>query len=1151
MKAGSASVRLSATDLSNHLLCRHLTALDLAVATGGRPAPNWHSPDAWVLQQLGLLHETAYMAHLSAQGFSTVNLREVMDECRVLAATADAMKSGVDIIIQGGLEHGRWFGRPDVLRRVEQPSMLGAWSYEPYDCKLSMETKGATIIQLSLYADLLAALQGRCPDSMHVVPPKSGFVSETYRVLDYAAYYRSVKRHLEETIEDPSSSSSTYPEPVEHCDVCRWWAECDGQRRKDDHLSLVAGATSLQRKQLLTWDINTVVSLSSMALPLQYSPERGSKAGYVRVREQARIQVAGRLSGEPRYELLALDEDHGFHGLPEPSPGDLFFDLESDPFAEGGGREYLFGVVAHDQHGHHAYMSRWGMSAGEERQAFEWFVDLAISNLERQPAMHIYHFSGYEPGALKRLMGRHASREDEIDRLLRARVFVDLHARLKRSIRASVEEYGLKTLEPFYGFERKEPLEKARAALRQMQHALELGKTASVDAEVHRTIEAYNADDCYSSLALRDWLERERKTMEQMGHAITRPQVKDGTAPETVSERQQRTAELGARLRQGISEEANERNDSQQALWLLSHLLDWHRRESKAAWWEYYRLAELPDEDLLEERAALAGLESIGRLLVERNIPTDRYSFPKQETQVRVGDKLSAAGANFGEVAAIDTAVRTIDIKKMKKTAELHPRAVFVRDTGPDTDEIADALYRIGLSVAERGIDGPGPYRAARDLLLRRPPRLFPPEVGLVRPGEGSVAAARRLVAVLDHSLLAVQGPPGAGKTFTGAQMICELVKQGKKVGVTAANHKVISNLLKKAAEAAANEGLKGLRCVQKIKKEDKPEHDPPYLTTTLDNEDTLAAFQAGANVLAGTQWLLSRQEYFEALDVLIVDEAGQMALANVVAVAQSAKSVVLLGDPQQLEQPLRGSHPDGAELSALEHFLNGAKTIPPERGLFLGRTWRLHPEVCRFTSEMFYENRLTSRDGLELQKIEGHPWLSASHLWWVPVQHSGNQNAAEEEVEVVADLVKSLLGAGVTWTDDKGAGRPLELRDILIVAPYNAQVFDLRARIPAGAIGTVDKFQGQQAPVVIYSLTTSSPEDAPRGMEFLYSLNRLNVATSRAQTMVIVVGSPRLLEPECRSPRQIQLANALCRYVELAVPLGAASASKAKTAGT
>src|SRR5262249_52372868 len=156
----------------------------------------------------------------------------------------------------------------------------------------------------------------------------------------------------------------------------------------------------------------------------------------------------------------------------------------------------------------------------------------------------------------------------------------------------------------------------------------------------------------------------------------------------------------------------------------------------------------------------------------------------------------------------------------------------------------------------------------------------------------------------------------------------------------------------------------------------------------------------------------------------------------------------VLLGDPQQLEQPLRGSHPEGAELSALEHFLKGAKTIPGDRGLFLEKTWRLHPELCRFTSEVFYESRLFSREGLELQKIEGHPWLSASHLWWVPVVHHGNQNAAEEEVDAVAVLVESLLRPGVTWTDDKGVQRPLRLNDILIVAPYNAQVADLRAKI-------------------------------------------------------------------------------------------------------
>ena len=333
--------------------------------------------------------------------------------------------------------------------------------------------------------------------------------------------------------------------------------------------------------------------------------------------------------------------------------------------------------------------------------------------------------------------------------------------------------------------------------------------------------------------------------------------------------------------------------------------------------------------------------------------------------------------------------------------------------------------------------------------------------------------------------------------------------------------------------KAAKEAGLEGLNCVQKVN--EKQDVAPPGITLTTDNAEPLAALRGGAQVVGGTAWLWSREEYFEAVDVLFVDEAGQMSLANVLAVSQAAKNLVLLGDPQQLEQPLKGSHPDGAAVSALEHLLGGAKTISSDKGLFLEKTWRLHPKLCDFTSEVFYEGRLHPREGLEKQRIEGHPWLGGSGLWFVPVHHEGNQNASAEEVECIAGLVASLVQAGVNWIDDKGRSRPLRLDDVLIVAPYNAQVSDLWKRIPNARVGTVDKFQGQQAPVVIYSLTTSSPEDAPRGMEFLYSLNRLNVATSRAQAVVIVVGSPRLLEPECRSPRQMQLANALCRYAEMA----------------
>jgi uncharacterized protein len=735
-------------------------------------------------------------------------------------------------------------------------------------------------------------------------------------------------------------------------------------------------------------------------------------------------------------------------------------------------------------------------------------------------------------------MGRYATREDEIDRMLRAGLFVDVHTILKRSVRAGVEQYSLKTMEPFHHFERRVPLDQARTAMRQMEHGLELGQESGVDELVRQTIAGYNADDCLSTLSLRNWLEHERSLLIAEGISIPRPAVSDGAPPASVSERQQRTNDLIALLTRDLPVDPRLHTVEQRARKLLADLLDWHRRESKVAWWEFFRLRDLPDEDLIDEKAAVSGLRFIERIAEIRKIPTDRYAFDKQETEVRRGDTVCAEGEKIGEVVAIDVAARVIDIRKMKKTSDVHPPSVFIDGRGPNTNVMADALFRLGTWVAEHGVDAPGEFRAARDLLLRRAPRLVG-YAALVVPDESTLNAAKRIALCLDNSVLAIQGPPGAGKTYTGARMILELVTRGKKVGITATSHKVIGNLLKAVVNAAAEGGITGLRCLQKLT--ERPDEDPPGITLTTDNKEARAALEGGIQILGGTSWLWSSEDFTGAVDVLFVDEAGQMALANVLAVSQAAKSIVLLGDPQQLEQPQQGSHPEGAEASALEHILGGAKTIPADMGLFLDKTWRLPPAICEFTSSVFYESRLQSREGLERQRLGGHPWLGDAGLWFIPVNHEGNRNASSEEVERVAGLVDGLLQSGVTWTDGTNPPRPLRQEDILIVAPYNAQVSDLADRLPGARIGTVDKFQGQEAPVVIYSLASSSPDEAPRGMEFLYSLNRLNVATSRAQAMVIIVGCPRLLEPECRTPRQMQLANALCRFGELAQTPGTA----------
>jgi predicted RecB family nuclease len=1159
MKVVNGHLRLAATDVSNHLACRHLTQLELAVARGERSAPKWAAPDLKVIQELGKRHEAAYVKHLEeAKGLKVVRLPEHGGDDALVAETLRLMEEGVAVVAQGALRDGKWFGRPDVLLRVPRPSKKWKWSYEVQDTKLARETKAGTILQLSMYSELLGVAQGGnpefAPELMWVVTPSGGFTGEPYRVAEYAAYFRYVKREMLKATNGSAPAAAqgslfeidgskagfgtdTYPEPVEHCNVCRWFKECDAQRRADDHLSLVAGIRTQQREQLNEWKVDTVAQLAQMPIPLKQKPRYGSREGYERVREQARVQVTGRAEEKPVHEaILPVSEGMGFCRLPEPNRLDMFVDLEGDPFAGTQGQQYLFGFAARDATGLLVYEKLWALTPEEEKRGFEWLMDEIVRRCAEEPGMHVYHYGANEPSAFKRLMGQYATREEEMDRMLRAGIFVDVHRVVKQGLRASVEEYSLKKMEAFYGFQRQTSLDASRAAMRYIEHHLELGwKGETLEDEQRDPMEGYNREDCESTAVLRDWLETERAKLLGKGEKIARPVAEDGAPSEELNERQQRVKSLAERLTKDLPVDRAERSNAQQAQWLLAQLLDWHRREDKASWWEGFRLAELDEDELLEERSGLGGLRLVKTLTVQNKLPIDRYTFDKQETEVREDDALYYKGERFGTVIAVDFAARTVDVKKTKKLAELHPAAVYVWDAPLNVTQQADALFRIGEWVGTNGIDGDGAFRAARDLLLRNAPRLAKGETVRALAGELVEETACRIGSVMHETTFAIQGPPGAGKTFTGARMICDLVKQGKRIGVTALSHKVVRKLLQEVVKAAVEKDVRGLCCVQRWN-EGEPE---PGIAVAKKNEEIVGALEScSANVIGGTSFLWSRGEMANSVDVLFIDEAGQMALADVISVAHAAKNLVLIGDPQQLERPLKGSHPDGAEKSALEHLLGEHKTILPDVGLLLPETWRLHPNICKFTSELFYEGRLRSRDVLKGYVIDGHKWVKGAGLWYVPVEHDGNRNSSAEEVETIASIVESLLKPKIRFYRGTES-RNLQPDDILIVAPYNAQVSDLLGRLPGMRVGTVDKFQGQEAPVVIYSLTTSSPEDAPRGMEFLYSLNRLNVATSRAMSAVIVVGSPKLFEPECKSPRQMQLANALCAYLEMATIVG------------
>ncbi len=1128
MRDVGGRIRLSASDLANHLGCRQLTEFDRLTALRQLEPPIWRDPALEVLQQRGFEHEEKYLEILR-QGGRDVTVIKAEEGQSAFELTKVAMQDGAEVIVQAVLEREQWYGRADVLLRVSKPSALGAWSYEVVDTKLARDTKAGTILQLCMYSEVVAEIQGISPEHMHVVSPGDDLTPETFRVGDYLAYYRLVRGRLEKSVK-PGGVQGLYPEPVPQCDICRWWKACDTQRRADDHLSLVAGISRLQRRELESRGTTTLTALAELPLPLEWRPSRGAADSYVRVREQARVQLEGRKSGKAIYELLDCEPGLGLARLPQPSVGDVFFDIEGDAFVGDSGLEYLLGFVVIVD-GESSFDGYWAETAVEEKLSFERFIDMLMQRWESDPGMHVYHYAPYEPGAMKRLMGRFGTREDEVDRLLRAGVFVDLYGVAKQSVRASVERYSIKDLEVFYGFERQVVLREASAHLRLMERALELGARENITDEVRETVRKYNEDDCVSTWRLRDWLESLRAQLVANGEGIVRPETGDGVASEKVDEHRQRTLLLMARLEDGLCDDEEQWSAAQRGRWLLAQVLEWHRRESKVPWWEYFRMQSLTDEDFLYENGAVSGLEFVETVGGTAKCPIHRYQYPKQDTDLLDDDSLVAKGdLKIGTLVTIDQAARTLDIKKTGESQGIHPTAVFEHSI-VNTRVLAEALYRVGTWVADNGIDSDGPYRAGRDLLLRKPPRLCSGSVGLWQEGEDALGAARRLGLELEAGVLPVQGPPGAGKTFTGARMICELVKAGKKVGITAVSHKVIRNLLEAVAEAA-EEQEQFVRCMEKVGGKANKNSRP--IRESDKNGEVLRALARGSvDVVGGTGWLWAREDAQGAVDVLFVDEAGQMSLPDVVAVSQGATSIVLLGDPQQLEQPIQGSHPEGTSVSALEHLLGREKTMSADRGLFLGETWRLHPSICQMTSELFYEGRLESRKELQAQALVGTGGFDGAGLWFVPVDHVGNQNSCSEETEQVARLVEMLLAG--EWNDAKGAKKPLGLEDILIVAPYNAQVADLVERIAGARVGTVDKFQGQEAPVVIYSMTTSSPEEAPRGMEFLYSLNRLNVATSRARCACILVASPALFESDCRTPRQIQLANAFCRYLELA----------------
>ena len=1091
------------SDLGNFIACEHLTQLELAAVLGESTRPGFSNAYIDLIARKGEEHEKNFLEALRAEGHALdeVGLGGDRDFAAGAEATAAAMRAGSKYIYQAVFLSGEWHGIADFLERIDRPSALGNWSYQVLDTKLARHPRPEHALQLCFYSHALEQIQKIAPEIAYVVlGTRDRFA---IRIANVSAYFRRLQGRFRDAI---TARSQTTPYPCDHCLMCGYQSICTERWEREDHLVRVAGIRRDQVNRLIAADLGTLAALAQTRADTRVP--KIPAATFAGLHDQAALQFETQRANKIAYLELAVEDGRGFAALPQRSRGDVILDLEGHPFFEPArGLTFLFGIVASDDDTPR-YNTFWAHDYAEERRAFEGFIDYVHARLARYPDLHVYHFGAYEQSAVKQLMGAYATREAEVDDLLRRKIFVNLYSIFRQALRAGVSSYSLKKLEPLFEFKRVADVRSGMDAIVGYEHWRE-----SQDDKFLREIAAYNEEDCRATLALLDWLHQLRS------RELPWPELPQ---PRTISEEASEALDARRRLREELLQGA-EPGDYR---WLAGELLEYHRREARPAWWWYFERLEMTPEELVDDS------ESIGCLQVAENAPpvprkrslVHTLKFPPQDHKLAPGAAEDpATGKSAGEILEIDDTTGTLKLLRGPSlSGTALPEALIPGGPYDDTQQRL-ALFRLAESIQK----GDGRYPALEAVLKRERPRIR----GLVageRVHTIDLDEMKSRALELDSSYLFLQGPPGAGKTWAGARLIAHLLQNGKRVGVAAQSHKAIHNLLREIEKFARETSLS----FRGLKKSSGDNPESAYEGDFIKSEPQMARIVEAADriqLLAGTAWLFSRHELDGSLDYVVIDEAGQVALADALAMATSARNLILLGDPLQLAQVSQGLHPQGSGASVLEHLLGEAPTIPEDRGIFLEKSYRMHPDVCAFISEIVYAGRLYSDQSAALRTTS-----SGTGIRFVQVEHDGNRAASDEEAGEIAKLIGQ-LGQG-TFTDCDGSTRRLREDDFMVVAPYNAQVRRLRAALPGGVrVGTVDKFQGQQAPIVFFSMATSSGDDVPRNLAFLFSRNRLNVAVSRAQCLAYLVCSPRLLEARCKSIEDMELVNALCRLAEYA----------------
>ena len=1075
------------------------------------------------LQGRGYAHEAAYLKKLKADGLKVEEVARASPQI-MAAETLRLMQEGVDVIAQGYLAHDNFAGLSDFLVRIPGASLFGDFHYEVWDTKLSKKLKPYFAIQLCAYAQMLETIQGRRPDQIAVVLGSGE--KRALRVDDYFAYFLGLKQSFLDAQArfDPQNG----PDPVMADGHGRWNGQAEQILQARDYLGAIAG---IRLNQITKLERAGIMTLTDLAKSDRATVPKMAPVIFGKLRAQAAIQLKSRGLAIPAFEITPQsDLNQGLHRLPDHSPLDVFFDIEGYPL--DGGLEYLWGCTHFDEAKQRSFRDFWAHDSAQEKQAFVDFISWIYERWKADPSMHVYHYASYEITALNRLRKHDPVSELKVDNLLRNNVFVDLYTVVKNSILLGEDSYSIKKVEHLYRPKRATQVTGGGDSVVAYEAWRETPDGETWESSgILKDIRDYNIDDCDSTQELTNWL---RVQKQKLGiQTVAQPMAGEVENPEEATEI---TALRDKVLQRSDTEDDAERKRMMRT---LAWSLDFHRREQKPSWWRYFERSAKDEAELYDDPDCIAGLVRTDRpafLPTPRSkSPVHEYRFDRAQEFKEGPDKFSVLNCLTVDGKQINVTVEQIDAEasliQLKSSHSLPSTLSLIPNETVGPGQLPEAIKQ----VLQTSLDSDFAPSAIVDFLSRARPRIKDNPSGPVLSGEGDrLAQIIDAVKNLQGSYLTIQGPPGAGKTYTAKHVINALLASGKNVGITSNSHKAILNLMRGVDEVVQANGTNATLYKHGGEKDDALMAD----TAIKSISDVVKACDdllGGGVCLGATAWGIANkalepsQANVPCLDYLFVDEAGQVSVANLIAMSRAAKNIVLMGDQMQLGQPTQGVHPEDSGLSCLDYLMGETATIPEDLGVFLPVTHRMHPDVCAFISNQVYDGRLgsdavTNKHLVDTSSID----LSAkAGIVFLPVVHEGNTQSSDEEVEVIRALTEQLIGLPL-WPGEKGqTERKVGWKDILFVAPYNYQGTLLRRALgPSARVGSVDRFQGQEAPIVILSMCASSATESPRGIDFLFSKNRLNVAISRAQALAIVVGNPDLALTPVSNLKQLALVN-------------------------